>query len=406
MTKETEKQYPIIKIVPEILEILGTKNYSEKYFQELKRIYYLFSDYANQNSEDYYNDELGQRFLAYYYKNRTSNHRPHVHRVINTLNDYCIFGEVLRKTKPSDDCWNYKFKDDFKEYYEHIKLQGFSSGYLNSLRFGLMKFMDFLEENAVLNLSDVTSSLLLDFIGSCFLNCSKKHKSRVLKTVRGFFEYFRLKGMNIKIFGQSFPKVRYFEDSSKIPNIFTVDEMDRLVASVDRGSPIGKRDYAILQLATHYGLRDVDIRNLKFENIDWLNKTISIIQSKTKNPLSLPLLENVGWSIIEYIQNGRPKSNCQYIFIVHNAPYDKFVSTMSAIIEKYMRKAKIPIKPNTMPGFHAIRHGLACRMLQNNISLSTIKEVLGHELLSTTNQYQKIDLTQLSLCALEVPPCK
>lgn len=78
---------------------------------------------------------------------------------------------------------------------------------------------------------------------------------------------------------------------------------------------MGKRDYAILLLVAKLGLRISDVRLLRFENIDWHNKRISILQQKTGIPLELPLLEDVGWAIIDYLQYGHPETDCPCIFL-------------------------------------------------------------------------------------------
>ena len=94
---------------------------------------------------------------------------------------------------------------------------------------------------------------------------------------------------------------------SKIPSVWTTEELQELLHAVDRSSPIGKRDYAMILMACILGLRVSDIKNLRFGNFDWSNKKISMIQHKTHKPLSLPIPDAVGWAVIDYIKNGRPK---------------------------------------------------------------------------------------------------
>lgn len=89
---------------------------------------------------------------------------------------------------------------------------------------------------------------------------------------------------------------------------FTHDEVLMIMNQIDRNSPIGKRDYAIIYLASHTGLRAIDIANLRFKDIDWINDKINIIQKKTGGYLSLPLESDTGNSIADYILNGRPES--------------------------------------------------------------------------------------------------
>ena len=112
---------------------------------------------------------------------------------------------------------------------------------------------------------------------------------------------------------------------AKVPSAWTIEEIKSILAVIDRNSPIGKRDYAMIILATLTGMRISDIRKLKFKDIDWRKNTISFIQSKTGNPITNPLNKKVGLAIIDYIKNARPKFyETEYIFIKHMTPFDIF----------------------------------------------------------------------------------
>jgi integrase/recombinase XerD len=107
----------------------------------------------------------------------------------------------------------------------------------------------------------------------------------------------------------------------KLHEGFTDAEIIELLNSVDLGTPIGKRDYAILVLAAQTGLRAVDIANLKKSDIDWRNKEIRIVQHKTGNVLGLPLEPESGNAIADYPLNVRPECNSKAVFISARHPY-------------------------------------------------------------------------------------
>ncbi len=187
----------------------------------------------------------------------------------------------------------------------------------------------------------------------------------------------------------------------KLPNIFTVEEINRILDSVDRNNPIGKRNYAIILIAAKTGLRSSDIRSLKFQDIDWDNKTINITQVKTKRSLSLPLLDDVGWAIIEYLKNGRPETDCNNIFVSHSYPYGE-LTTVCNIVPRQMRKAGIESPANKRIGMHSFRHSLATRMLEDDIPLTIVSQTLGHADTTSTEIYLRISIKQLAKCGLEV----
>ena len=168
---------------------------------------------------------------------------------------------------------------------------------------------------------------------------------------------------------------------------------------------VGKRDYAILTLAARLGLRVGEIRELRFDHIKWDTSRIEFIQPKTQKPVTVPLLQEVGWAIIDYIRYGRPTvSESKTIFIRHNAPYDKFGDNdnLHYLIAKYIRKAGISIPFGKRHGMHSLRHSLASNLLVHNTPIQFISEAITHARTETTNIYLKIDTEHLKECALEV----
>ncbi len=190
----------------------------------------------------------------------------------------------------------------------------------------------------------------------------------------------------------------------KPPSLYSKDEIERLLASVDRNNPVGKRDYAILILAARLGIRSGDIVNLQFENFLWEKNEIHFVQQKTGQMQTLPLPNDVGEAIIEYLRNGRPVSEEKYIFLKANAPYTALnASTLHPIMKKYAQRAHLKNDPPRKFGLHAFRHSLASNLLNKEIPLPIISEILGHQKTETTTVYAKVDTNSLRKCALDLP---
>lgn len=191
---------------------------------------------------------------------------------------------------------------------------------------------------------------------------------------------------------------------AKIPSAFPPEDIQAILEAVDRESPQGKRDYAILLLAARLGLRVGDIRELRFENIRWNTAELRFIQSKTGNEIVLPLSDELGWAIIDYVKNGRPITDSKVIFVRHIAPYDAFGhdNNLNSIVSKYFKAANIHVPQGKRHGMHVFRHSLASSMLANGTPLPVVSEVLGHSEMNTTAKYLKIAVEQLRNCALEV----
>lgn len=200
-----------------------------------------------------------------------------------------------------------------------------------------------------------------------------------------------------KDLSQTIPK--YHRCQRKLAHTWTKEELKRILQSIERNTSLGKRDYAIFMIATHLGMRIGDIISLKFNNINWERCSISFNQEKTGVPQELPLNEEVGKSIIEYLKNGRPKIQSSYLFIKHIFPYDRLHSFWSPM-QKYLRLAKISVVREKPHGPHTLRFSLATHMMDSNIDYETISAILGHSNINSTNRYIIADIEKLRLCSL------
>jgi site-specific recombinase XerD len=186
---------------------------------------------------------------------------------------------------------------------------------------------------------------------------------------------------------------------------FTDAEIVRLLDEPDLETVIGKRDYAIMLLATQTGLRACDVVNLKRENIDWRAKEIRIVQQKTGRSQNLPLETESGNAIAEYLLTARPESDLPYIFLCHVSvlrPINTRIA--SGIVTKYLRRAEIV---STVPrrGFHSFRRSFGTRLLQNEIPLELLRQLLGHSKIDSAKPYLSVDEQGLKSCALGLVSC-
>ena len=198
------------------------------------------------------------------------------------------------------------------------------------------------------------------------------------------------------------PKDNY-KSQPHLPSNFSKEETEILLKSVDRGNPKGKRDYAILLLATKLGLRASDIGELKFENILWERSLITFEQRKTGKRIDLPLLPEIGNATIDYMKHGRPVSDESYCFLHVQSPYERIhTSDIKSLVHFHLKRAGINCK-NRRHGPHALRHSFAGNLLRGITPLPVISEALGHSSCESTMYYLRIDIDSLRQCALNVP---
>lgn len=110
------------------------------------------------------------------------------------------------------------------------------------------------------------------------------------------------------------PKDKYVRQP-KLPSYYSPEEITQLLDSIDRSNANGKRDYAMILLVVRLGLRRSDVINMKFNNIDWEHEKIILDQQKTKVSIELPLFQDIGKAIIDYLKYGRPESNLSFVFL-------------------------------------------------------------------------------------------
>ncbi len=162
------------------------------------------------------------------------------------------------------------------------------------------------------------------------------------------------------------------------------------------------RTRAMMRLALRLGLRDIDICSLLFSQIDWKNDQIILEQEKTGVALYLPLLEDVGNAVMDYIMNERPEAarNCPYVFVRKQAPFKKLESmyvTCSALF------AEADIKPvnRDSRGPHVCRYTLTHKLLLNKIPHQVVTDTLGHISRESDKPYLSMEEQMLRECPLD-----
>lgn len=260
----------------------------------------------------------------------------------------------------------------------------------------------FFDNNGAQDINKLSSEDISAFLKTQ-IELDSRTVAAMLTSIRVFFRHLFQTGITQEDYTTKLPNIkanRHF----RLPRTWNREDVLTVLDSIDRGNPAGKRDYAILMLITRYGLRSADVKDLLLSNLRWDTNTIEIVQSKTKNPLRLPLMKDVGWAIIDYLKNGRPVSDSPYVFLTSTVPYRPFgtnSSALNALLAKHIRNAGVRIPREVPKGVHSLRHTLASTMLANDVPLPVISSVLGHVTTKATSIYLHIDIKRLKECALD-----
>ena len=224
--------------------------------------------------------------------------------------------------------------------------------------------------------------------------------------LRMFLRFLIAEGQCAAGLDAAIPVVAHWRLSS-LPRYLPSEEVERVIASCDPGSPVGRRDRAILLLLARLGLRAGDIVQVRLADIDWKGAWICVT-GKSRRQTQFPLTREVGQAIVDYLQDGRPQTDTNALFVRSRAPFRAFAShcAISVVVARAMRRAGV--KCPSRGAAHVLRHSVATSMLREGTSLQDIAAILGHRSITTTQIYAKVDLTGLQQITQpwpEVQPC-
>src|SRR5256714_6321295 len=239
-------------------------------------------------------------------------------------------------------------------------------------------FLDFLHSSKARTLEQIQAVDLSEFVSSRD-HLKPKTVARIVSDVRCFLRFLTMRGILQKDLSAELPTVRVPRDAT-IPSVWDQELIVRLLGAVDRSSAKGKRDYAILLLACRLGLRTGDIRTLKLDHLNWGDSRIEITQSKTTTPLSLPLTEEVGEALIDYLKSGRPKTADREVFLKLNPPFDPFreSNNLYHIVTYWRRLAGLTFPRAQKRGIHFLRHTLAAPPLEQGTPFPPTTGIFVH----------------------------
>jgi integrase/recombinase XerD len=311
--------------------------------------------------------------------------------------------DVDRPVIPAKDGCPGRFRPVRDDYVASCRERGNAEATVVAKDKAASRFLAYLEDVGVddlvaLGVRDVSGFLLRQ------RGLGRKTIAATRSCVADFLRFLAATGRTPCGLADRLPPHRHVRHESE-PHLWTADEIRRVLAAIDRQSVTGKRDYAMILTTARLGLRISDLRHLELGDLDWRAKTITIVQRKTGRRLSLPLLDDVGWAIIDYVRDGRPETACPKVFVKHRHPFDAFgcASSVACRLSRHAARAGIVFAPGEVRGMHSLRGALAVAMIGNGTSIPVVSAVLGHASSDTTQAYYlRFDVERLRCCALDV----
>lgn len=404
------KRKSMTELITELEGQLVARGQSANAVSQYHYIFRVFLAFFNSHQETYFSKELMELCLWEHYgigKQQILSRRQHykkkvvrASRMVEDLAEGRGFTDryVLPKAPLSTDTFN----EVIANFSTHLNAIGRSSKTIDSYQRYVSRFLSFLEMTGRSSIDTISVEDIYRYTATL----AGMNKVTVKSTIGPIKQFLRYLYLN-RFISQDlslFVAVIKTRTQTKIPSVWEKEDVLKLLAAIDRGNPSGKRDYAIILLVARLGIRIGDVNNLKFENIDWTKKNIHFVQEKTHHPVCLPLLKDVGWAMIDYIQNGRPAIDSPYIFLTHIPPFKRYANEnhLHATVAKYLRLTDIQNQPKKKRGMHSLRHSLANRLQENRETLHTISSALGHSSPDSASVYVKTDIELLRDCSLSL----
>lgn len=349
--------------------------------------------WMKSNGYDYYSVEGGNRYLQEYRAKHGENQyyatlRTVVYRLNDLLKDTWT---DVHSDKGKHFCLPDVFIERVDRYCQWNVQAGHAAGTIRNKRYAVSWFLDELSKQKCRSLEEMSQVLITQA-------CIKITDPNLWSEVRMFLRYLvEIEGVK----SDYSTVVPHYTKPYVMPSVYSVEEISAIEKTIDTGTIAGKRNYAMLLLASRMGMRSGDIAGLRIADVQ--NRTdLDIIQEKTGNSLHLPLIREVKSAIDDYL-SVRPPSQSDLVFINVYAPYNPVTSsTIRTALRKYISLSGVdPGKRKSGP--HALRASLASSMVNDDINYETVRKVLGHSSNNAMKHYARIDLERLRRYSLTPP---
>lgn len=261
-------------------------------------------------------------------------------------------------------------------------------------------FFYYLHQNGISEKRTITEETIVGFLKFKYTENPSSMDS-VLYFLRKLLLFLEEKGFDVA--GSAIASYKTSSTRRKIFPAFENNDIWTLLNLPNRSTAIGKRDYAILLLASFTGIRAIDITNLTLENIRWAERSIVFIQHKTGHMNALPVNQDVILALNDYIKNGRPESPLPYVFLTAVKPYRKLhdCSSVRSIFGRYINTSGIRKEAWDGKSFHAFRRTIGKWLMESSVDAQMISQILGQRDREVLKRYLPLSPDILRECSLD-----
>lgn len=384
------------QLLETFIVFLKEKSYKDYVVDNYRRTLAKIDLYMHEHRITGYTPEIGVYYCEeYIQQHQTGKSRAAgIRTAVGRLNDFFL-GKEYHVQRPYHDVA--VLPNDYEGVVDAYEQNCHESGNKrNTVLSKCQKVRNFLWYCIDLGCTDV-GSLSPSYITKACLMLENKD---AWAPVRSFLKFLCVKGLTDIDLSTVIP---HYNRSFRLPVSYSTDEVRKVESVVDRSTNIGKRDYAMLLLATRLGMRSGDIILLCRNHVDFERGQIGFTQQKNGEEIQLPLLPEIGEALKDYLINARPASAEDRIFLRCNAPFQPVTTSVLRFeTTKYFKAAGVGID-GRKHGPHTFRSSLATSMVNDAVPYEAIRKILGHTDPNAVKHYAKLDIERLRFCAVEVP---
>jgi site-specific recombinase XerD len=376
-----------------VLDELGSQGYQRSTLTIYRRIYNRVHSFINERGSDVYTEEDGRAFIdsLHVADSTLSTHKCAIRRLDDCINEkpYRCHHDNPEETVPEI------YAEILEIYLTECRKSGNKPLTLDVKRKACIEFLRYISRAGCTGLSDLDS----ETVSKALLIYANRDMYAI---VRMFLRYLAENKITQSDLSGIVPR---YKRRKPLPTTYTPNEIRQLEDSIDTSTATGKRNLAIIRLATRMGLRSGDIAKLKLSEIDFYTGYISFTQEKTGQPLSLQMPQAVSEALLAHIENIKDLSGQGdgYLFHSMTAPYGKITtSIIRHAVTECFNATGISTK-GKKHGPHSFRSSLASSMVNDGGSYEAVRRILGHTDPDTIKHYAKTDIENLRLCSISPP---
>lgn len=393
MEQKENHAIPVLK--QRFFSLIQENHYSEQYQHFLRFRFAALESYMAQNGCYDYSPEIGEQFIRDFNKNRDvkKSTRQGLVTFISKVNDALYGRGFIARHSKNVHVTPEGFSRALDDYAFYCRLKGNRQSTIEIKIRNCSHFCQLLIQSGCDSLDSVEDMHVAKA-------CLKVYNKDAWRFVREFLQFIHEATYTEKDYSYLVPKAH---KKSALPSVYSPEEIRRIEDYIDTSVVSGKRNRCILLLASRLAMRAGDIVKLTFDEVDFKNGRISFTQEKTGEYQSLPLIPEIRDALEDYINNGRPDSIEDKIFLCLYAPHRPLTtSVIRQITASYMKKAGV--EPNgRRHGSHIFRASTATSMVNDGISYEVVRHILGHSDPNVIRHYAALDLNNLRQCALSAP---